>query len=66
MAGLDKPFEFGFQVCEQAFCPNVRLKAWHGGARQNFGPKLGFKFDMRGAQNKRFAPMYKVEGLWWG
>ena len=23
------------------------LKAWHGGARQTFGPNLGFKFDMR-------------------
>ena len=32
----------GFKIltcgsAKQAFCPNVRLKAWHGGARQTFG-----------------------------
>ena len=32
----------------QVFCPNVKLKAWHGGARQTFDPNLGFKFDMWG------------------
>ena len=66
MAGLDKPFEFGFQVCQQMFCPNVRLKAWHGGARQTFGPNLGFNFDMRGRKTS-VLPQCKVEGLaWWG
>ena len=53
MVGLDKPLAriwVSSLTCgsaKQAFCPNVRLKAWHGGARQTFGPNLGFKFDMR-------------------
>ena len=48
----------------QAFCPNVRLKAWHGGARQTLRARI---WVSSGAQKKRFAPMYKVEGLaWWG
>ena len=62
MVGLNKTLarnEVSSSTCgsaKQAFCPNVRLKAWHGGARQTFGPNLGFKFDMR----------EKVEGLaWW-
>ena len=51
---------------KQAFCPNVRLKAWHGGARQTFGPNLGFKFDMR-ERKTSVLPQCKVEGLaWWG
>ena len=72
MVGLDKPLAriwVSSLTCgsaKQAFCPNVRLKAWHGGARQTFGPNLRFKFA-----NKRFAPSVlpqcKVEGLaWWG
>ena len=53
MVGLDKPLAriwVSSLTCgsaKQAFCPNVKLKAWHGGARQIFGPKLGFKFDKR-------------------
>ena len=53
MVGLDKPLARTWVSsltsggAKQAFCPNVRLKAWHGGARQTFGPNLGFKFDMR-------------------
>ena len=53
MVGLDKPLariwvsSLTSGSAKQAFCPNVRLKAWHGGARQTFGPNLGFKFDMR-------------------
>ena len=53
MVGLDKPLAriwVSSLTCgsaKQAFCRNVRLKAWNGGARQTFGPKLGFKFDMR-------------------
>ena len=53
MVGLDKPLAriwVSSLTCgsaKQAFCPNVRLKAWHGGARQTFAPNLGWKFDMR-------------------
>ena len=53
MVGLDKPLAriwVSSLTCgsaKQASCANVRLKAWHGGARQTFGPNLGFKFDMR-------------------
>ena len=53
MVGLDKPLAriwVSSLTCgsaKQAFCPKVRLKVWHGGARQTFGPNLGFKFDMR-------------------
>ena len=53
MVGLDKPLariwvsSLTSGSAKQAFCPNVRLKVWHGGARQTFGPNLGFKFDMR-------------------
>ena len=51
---------------KQAFCPNVRLKAWHGGARKTFGPNLVFKFDMR-ERKTSVLPQCKVEGLaWWG
>ena len=38
---------------KQAFCPNVRLKAWHGGARQTFGPKLGFSAKQAFCPNVR-------------
>ena len=72
MVGLDKPLaRIGVSslTCgsgKQAFCPNVRLKAWHGGARQTFGPNLGFKFDMR-ERKTSVLPQCKVEGLaWWG
>ena len=64
MVGLDKPLAriwVSSLTCgsaRQAFCPNVRLKAWHGGARQiTFGPNLGFKFDMRERKTSVFAPM---------
>ena len=72
MAGLDKPLAriwVSSLICgsaKQAFCPNVKLKAWHGGTRQTFGPKLGFKFDMR-ERKLSVLPQCKVEGLaWWG
>ena len=72
MVELDKPLAriwVSSLTCgsaKQAFCPNVRLKAWHGGARQTFGPKLGFKFDMR-ERATSVLPQCKVEGLaWWG
>ena len=72
MVGLDKPLariwvsSFTCGSAKQAFCPNVRLKAWHGGARQTFGPNLGFKFDMR-ERKTSVLPQCKVEGLpWWG
>ena len=68
--GLDKTFgpnlgfKFDMRSAKQAFCPNVRLKAWHGGARQTFGPNLGFKFDMR---ERKTSVLPNVEGLaWWG
>ena len=70
--GLDKPLariwvsSLRCGSAKQAFCPNVRLKAWHGGARQTFGPNLGFKFDMR-ERTTSVLPQCKVEGLaWWG
>ena len=53
MVGLDKPLAriwVSILTCgsaKQAFCSSVSLKAWHGGARQTFGPNLCFKFDMR-------------------
>ena len=73
VVGLDKPLAriwVSSLTCgsaKQAFCPNVRLKAWHGGgARQTFGPKLGFKFDMR-ERKTSVLHQCKVEGLaWWG
>ena len=73
MVGLDKPLariwvsSLRCGSAKQAFCPNVRLKAWHGGARQKtFGPNLGFKFDMRERKTSGL-PQCKVEGLaWWG
>ena len=80
MVGLDKPLAriwVSSLTCgsaKQAFCPNVRLKAWHGGARQTFGPNLGFKFDMR-ERKTSVLPQCKVEGprickveglAWWG
>ena len=72
MVGLDKPLAriwVSSLTCgsaKQAFFPNVRLKVWHGGARQTFGPNLGFKFDMR-ERKTGVLPQCKVEGLaWWG
>ena len=74
MVGLDKPLALARiwvssltrGSAKQAFCPNVRLKAWHGGARQTFGPNLGFKFDMR-ERKTNVLPQCKAEGLaWWG
>ena len=75
MVGLDKPLarmwvsSLTSGSAKQAFCPNVRLKAWHGGARQTFGPNLGLKFkifDMR-ERKTSVLPQCKVEGLaWWG
>ena len=68
MVGLDKPLariRVSSLTCgsvKQAFCPNVRLKAWHGGARQTFGPNLGFKFDMR-ERKTSVLPQCKVVGL---
>ena len=47
MVGLDKTLARNWVsslTCgsaKQAFCPNVRLKAWHGGARQTFGLTCG-------------------------
>ena len=79
MVGLDKALARNWVsslTCgsaKQAFCPNVRLKAWHGGARQTFGPNVGFKFDMRERnwvsreRKTSVLPQCKVEGLaWWG
>ena len=72
MVGLDKPLariwvsSLTRGSAKQAFCPNVRLKAWHGGARQIFGPNVGLKFDMRERQTN-VLPQCKAEGLaWWG
>ena len=72
MVGLDKPLariwvsRLTSGSATQAFFPNVRLKAWHGGARPTFGPKLGFKFGMR-ERKASVLPQCKVEGLaWWG
>ena len=68
MVGLDKSLvriwisNLIYGSIEQAFCPNVRMKAWHGGARQTFGPNLGLKFDMR-ERKTSVLPQYKVEGL---
>ena len=74
MVGLDKPLAriwVSNMTCgsaKQAFCPNVRLncpnvrlKAWHGGARQTFGPNLGFKFDMQ-ERKTSVLPHCKLEG----
>ena len=70
--GLDKPSariwvsSLTSGSAKQACCPNVWLKAWHGGARQTFGPSLGLKFDMR-ERKTSVLPQCKVEGLaWWG
>ena len=73
MVGLNKPlarklgFKFDMRERQTSVLPhNVRLKAWHGGARQTFGPNLGFKFDMR-ERKTSVLPQCKVEGLaWWG
>ena len=46
---------FKFDMRERTtsvFCPNVRLKAWHGGARQTFG-----RIWVSSLTCKRFAPM---------
>ena len=62
MVGLDKPLariwvsSLASGSAQQAFCPNVRLKAWHGGARQTFGPNLGLKFLTCGSANQAFCP----------
>ena len=72
MVGLDKPLARNWVSsltsgsAKQAFCPNAKLKAWHGGAGQTFGPNLGFNFDMR-ERKTSVLPQGKVEGLaWWG
>ena len=72
MVGLDNPLARNWVsnlICrraKQAFYPNVRLKAWHGGARQIFGPNLDFKFDIR-EHRTSVLPQCKDEGLaWWG
>ena len=69
MVGLDKPLAriwVSSLTCGSAKQANVRLKAWHGGARQIFGPNLGFKFDMRERKTSVLSQC-KVEGLaWWG
>ena len=65
MVGLDKPLAriwVSSLTCGSA----KQAKAWHGGARQTFGPNLGFKFDMR-ERKTSVLPQCKVEGLaWWG
>ena len=74
MVGLDQPLariwvSSLFDMRERktsVFPQSIRLKAWHGGARQTFGPNLGKKFDMR-ERKTSVLPQCKVEGLaWWG
>ena len=69
MVGLDKPLAriwVSSLTCGSArtsVLPQCKvLKAWHGGARQTFGPNLGFKFDMR-ERKTSVLPQCKVEGL---
>ena len=70
MVGLDNPLTRNWGsnlICrraKQAFCPNIRLKTWHEGARQTFDPNLGLKFDI---QERKISvlPQCKVEGLAW-
>ena len=63
MVGLDEPLARNWVSrltsgsAKQASWPNVRLKAWHGGARQSFGPNLGFNFDKRERKTSVFATM---------
>ena len=70
MVGLDKPLariwvsSLTSGSAKLASCPNVRLKAWHGGARQTFGPNLGFKFDMR-ERKTSVLPQCKVRLKAW-
>ena len=65
MVGLDKSLariwasSLTCRSAKQAFCPNVRLKAWHGGARQTFGPNLGVKVRLKawhGGARQTFGP----------
>ena len=71
MVGLDKPLariRVSSLTCgsaQQAFCPNVRLKAWHGGARQTFGPNLGLKFLTCGSAKQAFCPNVRLKA-WHG
>ena len=73
MVGLDKPLAriwVSSLTCgsaKQAFCPNVRLKAWHGGARQTFGPNLGLKFKILtcGSAKQAFCPNVRLKA-WHG
>ena len=68
MVGLDKPLariwvsSLTCRSAQQAFCTNVRLKAWHG-ARQTFGPNLGFKFDMRERKTSVLPQCIRLKGL---
>ena len=50
---------------KQAFCPNVRLKAWHGGARHTFGPNWGLKFLTFGEAKQAFCPNVRLKA-WHG
>ena len=67
MVGLDKPLAriwVSSLTCgsaKQAFCPNVRLKAWHGGAIDK--PLARIWVSSLTCGSAKLAPMYKVEGL---
>ena len=71
MVGLDKALarmwvsSLTSGSAKQAFCLNVWLKAWHGGARQTFGPSLGFKFDMRERKTSVLPHNVRLKA-WWG
>ena len=70
MKGLDKTLariwvsSLRCESAKQAFCPNVRLKAWHGGARQTFGPNVGCKLTC-GSAKQAFCPNVRLK-VWHG
>ena len=70
MVGLDKPLAriwVSSLTCgsaQQAFCPNVKLKAWHGGARQNFGRNWVSSLTC-GSAKQAFCPNVRLKA-WHG
>ena len=68
--GLDKPLAriwVSSLTCgsaEQAFCPNVRLKAWHGGADQELA-RIWVSSLTYGSAKQAFCPNVKLKA-WHG
>ena len=60
-------FKFDMQERKTSVLPQcIRLKAWHGGAKQTFGgPNWGLKFLTCGSAEQAFCPNVRLKA-WHG